>query len=390
VHYQSLWDNMKASIISQAKTVETTRMDSRPSRRSTNENDGYFRTIQNVHHSLVAHAVATDAADKALFRKALALEADWSLGRNPANLIEMGVSTTPLESKHGVKYMYTAGVDDGVKGTTPGQTPYCNLDDWDTSMTMGSPSKLYSDAYPANFKTTWPIGEGCFETPWVWAHSEFTPQQTMRGKTALYGYLYGITPGTPPSGTGGAGNGGTGTITTGGVTSSGGRTATGGVTSTGVLGSGGVTSSGGRTATGGVTGTGALGNGGVTSGGRTATGGVPGTGVLGNGGVTSAGGQSGGTGGNTATGNVTDTGGVGNASGSDNGTGGSVTAIAGASGSSESVKSDSGCGCRVAGATSRKSASALLFLALTSAFLRRFRIRLHSRKPEATEGFRGV
>jgi len=26
----------------------------------------------------------------------------------------------------------------------------------------------------------------------VWAHSEFTPQQTMRGKTALYGYLYGI------------------------------------------------------------------------------------------------------------------------------------------------------------------------------------------------------
>src|SRR5512143_575823 len=98
--------------------------------------------------------------------------------------------------------MYTEGRDDGVPGSTPGQTPYCNLDDWDTSMTMGSPSKLYANAYPANFKSTWPIGEACFETPWVWAHSEFTPQQTMRGKTALYGYLYGINPGTP--GTGGS------------------------------------------------------------------------------------------------------------------------------------------------------------------------------------------
>jgi endoglucanase len=239
VHFQSLWDNMKAAIISQAKSVETSRMDTRPSRRSTNEDDGYFRTIQNVHRTLVAHAVTTDATEKALFRKALALEADWGLGRNPANLVEMGTSTTPLEAKRGVKWMYTAGREDGVQGTTPGQTPYCNLDDWDTGMTMGSPSKLYKDSFPADFKNTWPIGEGCFETPWVWAHSEFTPQQTMRGKTALYGYLYGLAQGPAPAGTGGtSGNGGA--IGSGGIVSGNGGARGGASGSGGKAGSGGV------------------------------------------------------------------------------------------------------------------------------------------------------
>jgi len=85
--------------------------------------------------------------------------------------------------------MYTSGRDDGVAGIHPGHTPYLNLDDWFCAMTMGCPSRLYQNSYPADFKNTWPIGEGYFNSPWVWAHSEFTPQQTMRGKTALYGYL---------------------------------------------------------------------------------------------------------------------------------------------------------------------------------------------------------
>jgi hypothetical protein len=258
IHYQPLWDAMKASVIAQAKKVETANMDSRPSRRSTNDNDGYFRTIQNVHHTLVAHAVTTDAADKALFRKSLALEADWGLGRNPANLIEMGTSSTPLAGKRGVKYMYTAGVADGVQGTTPGQTPYCNLDDWAPGMTMGTPSKLYSGGYPADFKTTWPIGEGCFETPWVWAHSEFTPQQTMRGKTALYGYLYSLDAASAPVGTDGGVPGSGGVVASGGATGSGGVASSGGVvgssdaTGTG----GGTTSSGGAFGSGGAIGSG--------------------------------------------------------------------------------------------------------------------------------------
>jgi hypothetical protein len=257
VHFQSLWNNMKASVISQAKSVETSNIDVRPSRRATNEGDGYFRTIQNVQHTLIAHAVTTDATEKALFRKALALEADWGLGRNPANLIEMGTTTTPLESKRSVWQMYTAGRDDGVPGITPGQTPYCNLDDWDTSMTMGSPSKLYKDGYPADFKNTWPIGEGCFDSPWVWAHNEFTPQQTMRGKTALYGYLYGL-------GKGGAGGGG-GATGNGGTSSGGSATGSGGIPSAGgsATGSGGIPSAGGSaTASGGASGSGGQAGGG--------------------------------------------------------------------------------------------------------------------------------
>jgi hypothetical protein len=252
VHFQSLWNNMKASVISQAKSVETNNIDVRPSRRATNDTDGYFRTIQNVQHTLIAHAVTTDATEKALFRKALALEADWGLGRNPGNFIEMGTTTTPLESKRSVRQMYTAGRDDGVPGVTPGQTPYCNLDDWDTSMTMGSPSKLYSNGYPADFRNTWPIGEGCFDSPWVWAHNEFTPQQTMRGKTALYGYLYGLGKGAT-GGTGGAGTGGT-------ATGSGGIALTGGT----ATGSGGIALTGGSaTASGGISSTGGSGGGGA-------------------------------------------------------------------------------------------------------------------------------
>jgi len=187
VHFQTLWDNMKASVISQAKSKETSWMDTRPSRRSTDEGAGYFRTIQNVHHTLIAHAVTTEAAERDLFRKALALEADWGLGRNPLNWIEMGTATTPLAARRSVQQMYTQIKGDGIPGVPPGQTPYCNLDDWSSGMTMGRPSALYENGYPADFPNTWPIGEGCFETPWVWAHTEFTPQQTMRGKSVHRG-----------------------------------------------------------------------------------------------------------------------------------------------------------------------------------------------------------
>jgi hypothetical protein len=357
IHFQTLWNNMKASVISQAKTVETSKMDTRPSRRSTNENDGYFRTIQNVHHTLVAHAVTNDATDKALLRKALALEADWGLGRNPANLIEMGTSTTPLESKRGVKYMYTAGTNDGVQGTTPGQTPYCNLDDWDTSMTMGSPSKLYANGYPADFKNTWPIGEGCFETPWVWAHSEFTPQQTMRGKTALYGYLYGLGAGSTPIGTGGVSGSGGATVIDGGI-GSGGTTGSGGGTGRdAAIGSGGTTGSGGGTGR----------DAAIGSGGTTGSGGVLGAGggTTGSGGVTGNGGSVTGSGGAPAGGN----GGTVAGSGGQGGSGGSSSATTGNAGSS-------GCGCHIASPSGQGRAGAILaFLAIAFAAASRRRVR---------------
>ena len=57
-------------------------------------------------------------------------------------------------------------------------------------MVMGCPGWMTSKLYPA--VANWPKGEVYFNTRWVWAHSEFTPQQTMRGKMALYGYLYAL------------------------------------------------------------------------------------------------------------------------------------------------------------------------------------------------------
>ena len=182
---------MKACVIDEAdKEADLTL--SRPSRRATDDRPGYFRTIQNVHRTLIAHAVATTQADRGLLPQGAALEADWGLGRNPVNLDRDGHRHHAArgEAQHPVHVH--GGARRRRAGIHPGHTPYCNLDDWDSGMTMGSPSKLYQNSYPADFKNTWPIGEGYFDSPWVWAHTEFTPQQTMRGKTALYGYLYGL------------------------------------------------------------------------------------------------------------------------------------------------------------------------------------------------------
>ncbi|MBD3243434.1 MAG: glycosyl hydrolase family 5 [Chitinivibrionales bacterium] len=188
----TLYENMKASVIYQAKQKETGAIESRPSRRATDLLSGYFRTTHNVQRTMIAHAVTDNAQDKALFRKAMLLEADYGLGRNPLNMIQMTTATTALASRRSVQGAYTSGSNDGSPGMHPGHTPYMNLDDWACGMEMGCPSRLYSRCYPAEFRDTWPIGEGYFNTRYVWAHNEFTPQQTMRGKMALYGYLYGL------------------------------------------------------------------------------------------------------------------------------------------------------------------------------------------------------
>jgi hypothetical protein len=341
IHFQTLWNNMKASVIAQAKAKETGNIDTRPSRRATDETEMYFRTIQNVHHTLIAHAVTTDATDKALFRKALGLEADWSLGRNPLNMIEMGTAYTGLAAKRSVNYMYTWGSNDNLPGVAPGQTPYLNLDDWST-MVMSKPSALYANSYPADFKNTWPIGEGYFDTPFVWAHSEYTPQQTMRGKMALYGYLYGINHGS--GATGGAGGSG-GTSGGGGVGGNGGVGGSGGAaSSSSAVGSGGASGRGGMSGGGGFTGAGGtLGSGGVLAvAGSAGGGGVSAVaGSAGGGGVSAVAGSAGG-GGVLATG--------GEVGGRTAGAGG-VSAAGGAAsggmgGSSGSTKAQaSGCTC---------------------------------------------
>lgn len=192
VNYSELHRLMKESMIHEAKTLETDLTLVRPSRRSTDEKMGYWKTNQNVQRTIIAHAVSTDKNEKALFKNALILEADWGLGRNPLNMIQMTTATTSLGSKRSVEQVYATGRNDGAPGVHPGLTPYQNTDDWGKNgMIMSRPSWMTAMCYP-DYATLWPKAEGYFNTRYVYAHSEFTPQQTMRGKTALYGYLYGI------------------------------------------------------------------------------------------------------------------------------------------------------------------------------------------------------
>jgi endoglucanase len=188
--YPNLLANMKSSVDHQARTKNVAFSQVRPSRRATDDRSGYFHTIQNVHHALIAHAVATSPADRALFRKALELEADWGLGRNPTNLIQMTTAATSLASKRSVEGAYTSGRDDGTPGLHPGHTPYMNMDDWAPGMVMGRPSWMSDKGYPSFAQ--WPKVEGYFNSRYVWSNGEFTPQQTMRGKMALYAYLHGL------------------------------------------------------------------------------------------------------------------------------------------------------------------------------------------------------
>ena len=192
VHYSAMYNNMKNQIISEAKNYEADKMNSRPSRRTTYNAPSYWRTAHFVGRTIVAHAVTDSQIDKNYFNKAMNLEAGWGLGRNPLNMIEMTTAATDLETKRSVPEAYTSGRYDGVPGVHPGHTPYMNLRDWGGSMTMATPSKLYENCYPGNVPDTWPIGETYFPSRWVYSHNEYTPRQTMKGKVALYGYLYSL------------------------------------------------------------------------------------------------------------------------------------------------------------------------------------------------------
>lgn len=192
VNYPGLYRLMKESIIHEAKTMEAELTLIRPSRRATDEKTSYWKNNQNVQRTIIAHALSTNKDEKAFFQNALVLEADWGLGRNPLNMIQMTTSTTSLGNKRSVENIYATGRNDGAPGVHPGLTPYQNTDDWGKNgMIMSRPSWMTAMCYP-DYETSWPKAEGYFNTRYVYAHSEFTPQQTMRGKMALYGYLYGI------------------------------------------------------------------------------------------------------------------------------------------------------------------------------------------------------
>lgn len=201
INYPTLHANMKASLIAEAKLREANFSTTRPSRRATDDTQGWFVTEMVIQRTIIAHAISEPGADKTLFENALILEADWSLGRNPLNMIQMTTATTPLAHKKSVINAYTSGWNDGVPGVHPGHTPYMNIYDWGGNMAMGNPSWMTSKNYPAAFSggtnppnLQWPQGELYYNVRYFYAANEFTPQQTMRGKQALYSYLHAISP----------------------------------------------------------------------------------------------------------------------------------------------------------------------------------------------------
>ncbi|MEZ0325425.1 MAG: glycoside hydrolase family 9 protein [Fimbriimonas sp.] len=184
IHYPNLLKNMRASVVAEAKLKNVASSKTRPSRRSTDEEYAWFQTTQEVQRVCVAHAISTDAQDKKAFMKAMILEADWGLGRNPMNMVQM----TGLGSRH-PQYVYTTGANDGVAGSHPGHTPYMNAEPWAQGF-MFDPKYYARLGYPAWDK--WPHAEALWNAPYCFANNEFTPQQTMRGKMCLYAYLYAI------------------------------------------------------------------------------------------------------------------------------------------------------------------------------------------------------
>ena len=192
VNYPTLYNHMKSSIIREAKLKEANYSNIRPSRRSTDNDTGWYITTISTQRTIIAHAVSEkSSADRILFENALILEADFSLGRNPLNMIHMTTATTGLADKRSFENAYTSGWNDGVPGVHPGHTPYMNQYDWG-GMIMGRPQWMTEKNYPA--VRNWPYGELYYNIRYIYAANEFTPQQTMRGKTALYGYLYSLSP----------------------------------------------------------------------------------------------------------------------------------------------------------------------------------------------------
>ena len=177
-----LYRNMKASVRNRALEHNVKQMGLRPSRRSTN--DGPWATPQNLHLVVLAHAVSEDPQERELFEKSMVLEADWGLGRNPTNTVEM----TGLGEQHIVN-CYTSGRNDGTPGLHPGHTPYNGLFRWDKENNGANPGWFFEKCYPEWKSGGWPIQEAFFNCRYSWANGEFTPRQTMRGKMVLLGYL---------------------------------------------------------------------------------------------------------------------------------------------------------------------------------------------------------
>lgn len=184
IHHPELLRNMLASILREARSKNVSSSSKWPSRRSSDNAYGWFQSVQEVQRVCIAHAVATTQSDRNAMLKALILEADYGLGRNPMNMVQM----SGLGSRCVVD-MYTSGRNDGTPGVHPGHTPYMNADAWGKGY-MADPQWYAAKGYPTWDK--WPHGEALWPVRYCYSNNEFTPQQTMRGKMCLLAYLYSL------------------------------------------------------------------------------------------------------------------------------------------------------------------------------------------------------
>ena len=184
-NYPELAQRMHAAIRDQALKNNVRFMNERPSRRSSNNN--WWRTAQNVHMVVLAHALEPDGEMKTQMERALVLEAGWGLGRNPSNLIEMtGMGPGSIMNA------YTSGRNDGSPGMHPGHTPYFNLGSWGGTHNGSHPHWFTDRGYPEWEAGGWPEQESHFNSRYSWSNAEFTPRQTMRGKLVLYSWLHAL------------------------------------------------------------------------------------------------------------------------------------------------------------------------------------------------------
>lgn len=183
-HYPELYANMKACVNNEADLLHVNPSALRPSRRTTN--DGRWQTSENLQLVMLAHFASTDKARREVLEKAMYIDADWCLGRNPSNTVEM----TGLGERH-ITDCYTTGRNDGTPESHPGQTPFNGTETW--SAGNGGDARILLDrCYPDWNTGGWPSQESFFNQRYFWVNGEFTPRETMRGKMALLGYLYGI------------------------------------------------------------------------------------------------------------------------------------------------------------------------------------------------------
>ena len=183
-HYKDLYHNLQSSIQAQADENNVNHMSTRPSRRTAN--DPRWQVSENLQMVMMAHYISDNLQRKAQLEQAMYMEAGWGLGRNPSNTVEM----TGLGERHIID-CYTTGRNDGVPGSHPGQTPFNGTETWSPG-NGGDARIILARCYPDWYTGGWPHQESFFNIRYMWVNGEFTPRETMRGKMALLGYLYGI------------------------------------------------------------------------------------------------------------------------------------------------------------------------------------------------------